>query len=130
MCIGRELEHGMFLLPNHNPSDKSRGPRVIPEKNKKCVIKMVSWKQWCRNKLQTALNNQEDKVKKRNGICYHGACNWLRVGIGRATLLAQLVKNPPAIWEIWIWSLDWEYLLEKGMDTHFSILAWRIPWTI
>ena len=47
--------------------------------------------------------------------------------------MAQLVKNPPAMWEIWILSLGWEYPLEKGKATHSSILAWRIdglysPW--
>ena len=41
-------------------------------------------------------------------------------------LLAQLVKNPPAMQETWVRSLGWEDLLEEGMETHFSILAWRI----
>ena len=41
--------------------------------------------------------------------------------------VAQLVKNPPAMWEIWIQSLDWEDPLEKATTTHSSILAWRIP---
>ena len=45
-----------------------------------------------------------------------------------ASLVAQLVKNPPAIQEIWIWSPGWENPLEKGKVTHSSILAWRIPW--
>ena len=44
--------------------------------------------------------------------------------------LAQLVKNPPAMWETWVWSLGWEDPLEKGKATHSSVLAWRIPWTI
>ena len=39
------------------------------------------------------------------------------------------VKNPPAMWETWVWSLGWEHPLEKGLATHSSILAWRIPWT-
>ena len=39
----------------------------------------------------------------------------------------QLVKNPLAMWETWIRSLDWEDPLEKRKATHFSILAWRIP---
>ena len=43
-------------------------------------------------------------------------------------LVVQLVKNPPAMWETWVLSLDWEDPLEKGKATHFSILAWRIPW--
>ena len=41
--------------------------------------------------------------------------------------MAQMVKNPPALWEIWIPSLGWEDPLEKGTATHSSILAWRIP---
>ena len=46
-----------------------------------------------------------------------------------ASLVAQPVKNPPAMQEIWVRSLGWEDPLEKGMATHSSILAWRIPWT-
>ena len=45
----------------------------------------------------------------------------------RASLVAQMVKNPPAMWETWVQSLDWEEPLEEGMVTHSSILAWRIP---
>ena len=44
-------------------------------------------------------------------------------------VLAQTVKNLPAMWETWIWSLDQEYPIEKGMTTQSSILAWKIPWT-
>ena len=40
-----------------------------------------------------------------------------------------MVKNVPAMQETWVQSLDREDLLEKGMATHSSILAWRIPWT-
>ena len=40
-----------------------------------------------------------------------------------------MVKNLPAIQETWVRSLGWEVPLEKGMATHSSILAWRIPWT-
>ena len=43
--------------------------------------------------------------------------------------MAQTVKNLPATWETWVQSLGWEDSLEKGMATHSSILAWRIPWT-
>ena len=46
-----------------------------------------------------------------------------------ASLVAQLVKNPPAMQETWVQSLSWEDPLEKGKATHSSILAWRIPWT-
>ena len=45
------------------------------------------------------------------------------------SLAAQLVKNLPAMWETWVRSLGWEDPLEKGMTTHSSIPAWRIPGT-
>ena len=44
-----------------------------------------------------------------------------------AYLVAQMVKNPPAMWETWVRSLDWEDLLEESLTTHSSIVAWRIP---
>ena len=47
-----------------------------------------------------------------------------------ASLVAQLVKNLPAMWETWVRSLGWEDPLEKGKATHSSILAWRILWTV
>ena len=47
-----------------------------------------------------------------------------------ASLVPQMVKNPPAMEEAWVQSLGQEDPLEKGMATHSSILAWRIPWTI
>ena len=48
----------------------------------------------------------------------------------RAALVAQLVKNLPAMWETWVRSLGWEDPLENRKATRSSILAWRIPWTI
>ena len=56
------------------------------------------------------------------GIGYPFQYSW-------ASLVAQLVKNPPAMQETWVPSLGWEDPLEKEMATHSSILAWRIPWT-
>ena len=46
-----------------------------------------------------------------------------------ASLVAQMVKRLPAMWQTWVRSLGWEDPLEKGMATHSSILAWRISWT-
>ena len=43
-----------------------------------------------------------------------------------ASLVVQMVENPPAMQEIWVQSLGWEYPLEEGMATQSSILAWRI----
>ena len=50
-------------------------------------------------------------------------CCW----ISRASLVAQIVKNLPAMWETWVWSLGWKDPMEKGMATLLSILVWRIP---
>jgi len=47
-----------------------------------------------------------------------------------ASLVAQLVKDPPAMWEAWVQSLGWEDPLEKGKAPHSGVLAWRIPWTV
>ena len=44
-----------------------------------------------------------------------------------ASLVAQVVKNLPAMWETWVQSLGWEDPLEEVMENHSSILAWRIP---
>ena len=51
------------------------------------------------------------------------------MSLERASLVAQLVENPLAMWETWVRSLGCEDPLEEGMTTHSSILAWRIPWT-
>ena len=57
------------------------------------------------------------------GIGYPLQYSWV-------SLVAQLVKNPPAMWETWDRSLGWKDPLEKGTATHSCILAWRIPWTV
>ena len=56
------------------------------------------------------------------GIGYSLQYSW-------SSLVAQTVKNPPAMWETWVLSLGWKDPLEEGMATHSSVLAWRIPWT-
>ena len=45
-----------------------------------------------------------------------------------ASLVAQMIKNLPAMWETWVQSLGWEDPLQEGMAIHSSILAWTIPW--
>ena len=47
-----------------------------------------------------------------------------------ASLVAQLVTNPPAMQETWVWSLGWEDPLETGKAAHSSVLAWRNLWTV
>ena len=51
------------------------------------------------------------------------------LGSGGASLVAQMVKNLPAMQKTQVQSLGWEDPLEKRMATHSSMLAWRIPWT-
>ena len=55
--------------------------------------------------------------------------NYPSIAHAWASLVAQSVKNPPAVWETWVRTLGWEDPLEEGMATHSSILAWGIPWT-
>ena len=57
------------------------------------------------------------------GTGYPLQCSW-------ASLVAQLVKNPPAMLETWVQSVGWEDPLEEGKATHSSVLAWRMPWTV
>ena len=64
----------------------------------------------------------EAGISAVEGIGYPLQYSW-------ASLVAQLVKNLPAVWETWVLFLAWEDPLEKGMATHISILAWRIPCT-
>ena len=44
-------------------------------------------------------------------------------------MVVQMIKTPPAMQVTWLQSLDWEDALEKGIATHSSTLAWKIPWT-
>ena len=63
---------------------------------------------------------------KPQGEKEHYFCAWFLLW---AFVVAQMVKNSPAMQETWIWSLCWEDPLEKGMDTYSSILACNISWT-
>ena len=62
-------------------------------------------------------------------FCSFRSCSTVGNFFVWASLLAQIIKNPPAMQETWVRSLGWEDLLEKGTATHSTILAWRIPWT-
>ena len=75
-------------------------------------------------------------VEKNNGLtCWIGlnaewvGSKYLIIYLW-ASLAAQLVKDPPAMQETWVWFLGWEDPVEKGKANHFGILAWRIPWTV
>ena len=70
------------------------------------------------------------QISQDSKIFNLGRGNTPRSGIIKsyASLVAQMVKNLPAMQETLVLSLGWEDLLEKAMATHSSILAWRIPW--
>jgi len=67
---------------------------------------------------------------------YYHLVSWNKIwslyiqNIHWTSLVARLVKNPPAMRETWVQSLGWEDPMEKGKATHSSILAWRTPWTV
>ena len=63
-------------------------------------------------------------------VRFLGREDTLEKGYSWASLVAQLVKNPPTMWETRVRSLGWEDLLEKGKAINSSILAWRMPWTV
>ena len=67
--------------------------------------------------------NLSESDKLRNYIYFHTI-------LLEASLVVQLVKNLPAMWETWVLPLGWEDPLEKGKVVHSSILDWRIPWTV
>ena len=85
----------------------------------------------------------EIKIKNKESACNEGDPS-LIPGLGRsagegigyplryswASLVAQLVKNQPAMRDTWVGSLVWEDPLQNGKATHSSTLAWRIPWTV
>ena len=62
-------------------------------------------------------------ARMSNLNCIHFTFLW-------GSLVAQLVRNPPAVWETWVRFLGWDNPMKKGKATHSSILAKRIPWTV
>ena len=92
-----------------------------------CLPSLLSLFQFC------------DRVFSRPLQVFHLCCNFMRAFLvwmnssyrtfpsGLVVIMAQLVKNPPAMQKTWVWSLGWEDPLEKEKAMQSSILAWRIP---
>ena len=79
---------------------------------------------WALSSTASTRNNLRESFKG------HFQCNFCTASfLFWASLIAQMVKNLPAMQGTWVRSLGWEDPLEKTMATHSSILAWRIPWT-
>ena len=102
-------EHGNSLQYScqENPTDRGAWQAAVHGVTK-------SWTQLKR--LSTLAFNW---IKINQLFIWHPLCSFL---------VAQTVKNLPAMQETWIWSLGWKDPLEKEMATHSSILAWRIQW--
>ena len=86
--------------------------KAWPQKSHNIISAVIQWSK----QLQAQQGLREEEA--------HFTSQWW------ASLVAQLVKNLPAMWETWVRSLDWEEPLDKGKATHSSILAWRIPQTV
>ena len=78
------------------------------------------------SKMQMYIRSQQGARTCAINIRHERNCSSPSVS---SSLVAQSVKNLPAMRETWVRLLDWEDTLEKGTATHSSILAWRIPWT-
>ena len=109
------------LLPSVFPSI-----RVFSNKSTLCIRRPKYW----------SFNFSISPSKEYSGLI-SSRTNWFDL-LAVQGMLKSLLKhhssntlilwNPPAMWETWVQSLSWEDLLEKGMATHSSILAWSIPW--
>ena len=97
------------------------------------VYRCLPSTQKCVKKNRWISDGQRDRQMDRRVIykaskLYMAEFRWQVCG--GASLVAQLLKNPPAMQETWVRSLGWEDPLEKAKATHSSILAWRIPWIV
>ena len=94
-------------IPPHSSNQKPRHPNSFS----RTIFQNVA--------QETGLTSKTTRLGRHSYFGWFLAFLW-------ASLVAQLVKNLPAVWETWVWSLAWKDPLEKGKATHSSILAWRI----
>ena len=87
----------------------------MQKKKKKTTPKYIIFK-WKKKKKVKDKGKNLERIQRKNHLTYSGT---------GASIVAQLVKNLPAVQETWLWSLGWEDPLQKEMATHSSILAWK-----
>ena len=98
----------------------------------KCLLMLSPWKQAlllgrkALTNLDSILKSRDITLLTKSDCSFQSNSHFI---IKWASLVTQMVKNLPAVMETQVLSLAWEDPLEKGMATHSSILAWRIPWT-
>ena len=121
----------IYLLENIMSSREEKVCWIVHDK-----ISLVYWAPKTEKVVRDSSVGKESACNARDPSSIPGSGRSPGEGIGYplqyswASLVAQLIKNPPALWETWLPSLDWEDPMEKGKATHSSILAWRIPWTV
>ena len=101
----------VLIFEGHGPQNLEKQNINIHTRKNMCTVPRISQMQWSTS-LRLRAHSSEVFI------------NYL------ASLVAQLVKNLPAMWNTWVQSLGLEDPLEKGKATHSSILTWRIPWTV
>ena len=99
-----------------------------------CLSLGLGWKLWPhdmkRSKVCSHSHLYLDPLSTTCRAREGSVLSWLSTAAFIPQIVAQLVKNPPAMRETWVRSLGWEGPLEKGKATHSSMLAWKIPWTV
>jgi len=150
MKDGEGSRHWLHKIQSHHLSS-SHWPSIsrilsspLMQENTHSRAPLPSWELLCHRGLPSPHNHGDPAYSKPNQKVTQNLCmtyffassplqsffEWFSNNLVKfcASLMAQLVKNLPAMQETWVWSLGWEDPLEKGKATHSSILAWRIPW--
>ena len=112
-----ERTRGWLALKTAVKSDGREKALEIQENSNHCAsgLRFFTFKGWKCTHWRRFMPERQHEVLIRRPIL-----KW-------ASLVAQTVKNPPAMWKTWVWPPGWEDPLEEGIATHASILAWSIP---
>ena len=122
---GPESLKGVVQGPG-SVSDKLRNAAQAFSRENSSPVLSLAWYSIWRQAVSVRVHfSWTGALSSQDGLPWLSPCS----EVARASLVAQVVNNLPAVWETWVRSLGQEDPLEQGMDTHFNSLAWRIPWT-